>query len=90
MLKIISLLYNQFYYIVYREETWSYFGLILSPTNRQCKKTILQDGVTLNLRGFFIGKTGRSDQIYTEEFKGIAVKLYKDNVTVTTRDLSNS
>jgi hypothetical protein len=52
--------------------------VILSPTSRQCKKTILKDGVTLTWRGFFMGKTGRSNQIYTEGFKKNAVKLYKE------------
>jgi len=32
----------------------------------------------LSWRGFFMGKTGRSNQIYTKEFKNNAVKLYKE------------
>lgn len=40
--------------------TYVQFGvilnLILSPTSRQCKKTILHDGVTLNLEGIFYGE----------------------------------
>jgi transposase len=32
----------------------------------------------LTWRGFFMGKTGRTNQKYTEEFKIRAVKLYKE------------